>query len=168
MKKMLSFTLIFVWLAFLPSYATAATYEETVAQWTSYKDVADWMSKNFQYEYSRRIIGWQARDPKETFKLGSGVCQDGANFAKDALNRIRPDYHATLVFIKNRLGRPHHWVTAFTMDGKLYIMDYGAGARWASMMGVHGPYDSLTEYEKFLSSLHLPGFEVEDVRFTNK
>ena len=166
---MLSLTFI-LWLAFLASCATmkSATYEETVAQWTSYKDVANWMSKNFQYEYSRKNSGAQARNPEQTFKLRSGVCQDGANFARDALNRINPDYHARIVYIKNRLGPPHHLVAAFTMGAKLYIMDYAAGARWASMMGVHGPYDSLTEYERFLSSLQIWGFEVENVRFNSR
>jgi hypothetical protein len=47
-------------------------------------------------------------------------------------------------------------------------MDYAASANWASMMGVHGPYDSLTEYEKFLSSLQISNFEVENVRFTSR
>ena len=144
---------------------STASYEETVTQWTSYRDVANWMSKNFQYEYGRKVSGWQPRNPEQTFKLRTGMCQDGANFALHALNRINPDYHARIVFIKNRVGPPHHWVTAFTMDGKLYIIDYGAGARWASMMGVHGPYNSLTEYENFLSSLQMSGFKVQDVSF---
>jgi hypothetical protein len=171
MKKGIPTTLAFIfWFVFLASCATtrSATYEETVAKWTSYKDVANWMSENFQYDYQRKLHGWQAYDPEKTFQYGTGVCQDGANFARDALNRINPDYHARIVYIKNKLGRPHHWVTAFTMNNKLYIMDYAAGSRWASMMGVHGPYDSLTEYEKFLSSLHITGFEVEEVLFTNK
>lgn len=169
MKKMLSLTFI-LWFTFVASCATtkSATYEETVAQWTSYKDVANWMSKNLRYEYSRTFSDAQARSPQQTFELGSGVCQDGANFARDALNRINPDYHARIVYIKNRLGRPHHLVTAFTMDGRLYIMDYAAGARWSSMKGVHGPYDSLGEYEKFLSSLQISDFKVENVRFINR
>jgi hypothetical protein len=138
-----------------------------VTHWSSYKDVANWMSKNLQYDYNRKIKGWQARTPEQTFKLKSGVCQDGANFARDVLNRISPDYHARIVHIKNSLGPPNHWVTAFTMEGKLYIMDYAAGRKWASLMGVHGPYDSLSGYEEFLQSLHLPNFELGSVRFAD-
>ena len=86
MKKMLSLILS---LAFLASYATAksATYEETVAQWTSYKDVVNWMSENFRYDYTRRdflrkIGGWQPQNPEQTFKLRSGSCQDRGNFGE--------------------------------------------------------------------------------------
>jgi hypothetical protein len=38
------------------------------------------------------------------------------------------------------------------MDGKLYIMDYGAGGGWGAMNGIHGAYDSLHGYVEFLSS----------------
>jgi hypothetical protein len=161
------FTII-LWLAFLISCATMKPdpYKETVAQWTSYKDVANWMSKNLRYDTSRsRTKGWQPQTPEQTFRSGLGICQDGANFARDALNRINPDYHARIVYINNKLGPPHHWVTAFTMDGKLYIMDYTTGPAWASMKGLHGPYDSLTEYEKFLSSLTIKNFVVGYVEY---
>ena len=164
MKKKLC---IILWLVFLTSCATvkSSTYKETVAQWTSYKDVANWMEKNFRYDMarSRMVRGWQARTPEQTFEMRSGVCQDAAAFARDALNRINPDYDARIIYVKNKLGLPHHWVNAFAMDGKLYIIDYGASNRWSAMMGVHGPYDSLKEYEGFLSSLRIQGFAVEYV-----
>ncbi len=35
--------------------ADSATYEQTVARWTSYKDVADWMRKEFTYDMGRKI-----------------------------------------------------------------------------------------------------------------
>jgi hypothetical protein len=40
-----------------------------------------------------------------------------------------------------------HYVCSFKKDGKLYIMDYGASYR--SLIGVHGPYNSLEGYKKF-------------------
>ena len=44
-------------------------------------------------------------------------------------------------------------------------MDFGAGDKWDAMNGIHGPYDSLRGYKKFLASLSLAGFEVGDVYF---
>jgi hypothetical protein len=143
----------------------AASYEETVAQWTSYKDVAKWFDKYFTFDnerakYAIRGEAVEVRTPEQTFKLRSGVCHDAAVFARDTLNRIDPNYDAKIVRIINLEGPPQHTVAAFTMDGKLYIMDYGAGNKWRAMKGIHGPYDSLQGYWEFLSSLHLPKFKV--------
>jgi hypothetical protein len=150
--------------------ADPATYEQTVARWTSYKDVADWMHKEFSYDQgkSKMVHGWQPQTPEQSFKSKSGICQDGALFAKDSLNRINRAYQAKIVFIKNKQGRPHHWVTSLRVDGKLYIIDYAAGSKWRSMMGVHGPYDSLDDYKRFLSSLAVPNFDCELVTETDK
>jgi len=128
------------------------------------------MHKEFSYDMdrSRTVHGWQPRTPEQSFKYKSGVCEDGALFAKDALNRVNPNYRAKTVFIKNRQGPPHHWVTSFRLDGKLYIIDYAAGRHWSSMMGVHGPYDSLNDYKSFLSSLTIPKFDCELVKEWDK
>jgi hypothetical protein len=136
---------------------SAVSYEETVAQWKSYHDVAHWLAGSFVYDKSTHVL----RSPAETFKLKKGVCYDATNFTIDALNRINPGYKAKAVFIKNRIGPPHHWVAAFTENGKLYILDYGAGMRWSRMKGIHGPYESLADYESFLSSLTMGGFILE-------
>ncbi len=167
MKKVL---IVFLF-AFLASIGTthAASYEETVTKWTSYKDVADWMKAEFRYDLTRKgtVHGWNPRTPQETFKMKSGICFDAAHFVRDALNRINPDYHPRIVFIKNSVGPPNHWVTSFKMNGKLYIFDYGTGRNWSSMMGVHGPYDSLDDYGKFLSSLRISNFKLDFVKFTD-
>jgi hypothetical protein len=113
------------------------------------------------------LRGWDPRPPEQTFERRSGVCEDGAVLAKDALNRINPAYEAKLVFIKNRYGNPHHWVTAFTVDGKLYIVDFSAGNNWKAMMGLLGPYESLKGYADFLSSLKIPNFKLELVEYRN-
>jgi hypothetical protein len=162
-----------IWVLILTSCSTmkSAVYEEKLAQWTSYQDVASWMKANFYYDMDRNrmILGTkpQPRTPDQTFKLKSGVCYDAAVFARDTLNRIDPKYDAKIVFIKNSFGPPNHWATTFTMDGKLYIMDYGASSSWGKMNGIHGPYDSLHGYEEFLSSLTIPRFEVGQVKYTN-
>lgn len=77
------------------------------------------------------------------------------------INKIDAKY----VFVKNRLGPPNHWVTGFQGDGKVYVMDYGAGHHWKAVEGVHGPYDSLEGCKTFLSSLSLKGFQVDEVRW---
>jgi hypothetical protein len=179
MKRMLSLTFI-LWFTFVASCATmkSATYEETVAQWTSYQNVASWMKTNFHFDYQRAKY-WlstrtklQPRTPDQTFKLKSGICHDAAVFARDTLNRIDPKYDAKVLFIINSFGLPNHnvatfnhHVATFTMDGKLYIMDYGAGGPWGAMNGIHGPYDSLHGYAEFLSSLKLFQFEVGPMKY---
>ncbi|HUH65883.1 MAG TPA: transglutaminase-like domain-containing protein [Syntrophales bacterium] len=142
-------------------YSTVS-YEQTVAQWKSYQDVANWLKQSFVYDISKlRNKGHGLQSPAETFQRKKGVCDDAANFTIDALNRINPGYKAKAVFIKNRVGPPHHWVAAFIENGHLYIMDYGASMRWAKMNGVHGPYESLADYESFLSSLTMDKFILE-------
>ena len=48
-------------------------------------------------------------------------------------------------------------------DGKLYIMDYGASYR--SLIGVHGPYNSLEDYKKFLERNGPPELKILSVTF---
>jgi hypothetical protein len=90
------------------------------------------------------------------FSKHSGYCRDAASLAKDALSRINPEYQAKYVFIKNKFGQPNHWVTGFTANGKLFIMDYGAGPEWRVMIGVHGPYDSLDDYSSVRLTYKFP------------
>ena len=105
------------------------------------------------------------RSPEKLFTQNKGYCTDAANFAISTLNKIDPAYNARWVFIKNAKCRPHHWVTAFDYNGKLYIMDYGAGDGWGAMKGVHDPYDSLSEYGIFLATLNISNFRAGEVRF---
>ncbi|MGP8152627.1 MAG: transglutaminase-like domain-containing protein [Smithella sp.] len=170
-KKLLLFSItLSILIIFLASVGecseASADYYATVAKWASYKDVYSWLEKNFVYDYGRKgRYGKEPLSPEEMFRLKKGACYDSANFVIDALNRINPEYKARSVFIKNKLGPPHHWVTAFTVDGKLFIMDYGTGASWEAMRGIHGPYKSLSEYEEFLFSLRIKGFSVDDVMY---
>lgn len=154
-KVIFFFTLVF----FLLSCAAVKTYDETVSQWTSYEDVAKWMSIHFTYDMGRlsytRGRGPEdvpPRTPEETFRLQSGVCYDAAWFAKKTLNRINPSYEAKVVWIRSL--PISHFVCAFKKDGRLFIMDYGSPTRNTS--GVLGPYDSLEEYARFFEKHH-PG-----------
>lgn len=146
---------IFILILFACATVPVKTYEETVSQWKSYKDVAKWMSWHFSYDMKRLKEGIEkhtydnpmpVRTPKETFELKSGVCWEAARFAKETLNRVDPSYEAEIVFL-DREGLVDHYVCSFKKDGKLYIMDYGTPSR--SLIGVHGPYNSLEEYKKF-------------------
>jgi hypothetical protein len=140
----------------LVACATVATktYDETVFQWKSYKDVAKWMSWHFSYDMTRfretegkGPLYVPPRAPEETFKLKSGVCYDAALFAIETLNRIDRSYEASIVFLQIRPYGVNHYVCSFRKDGKLYIIDYGTPNR--NLVGVHGPYNSLEEYRKF-------------------
>ena len=147
-------------------------YEATVSLWNSYEDVANWLKANYSFDRDRqqevlRQIRQQGpagvilQSPAETFRLKKGYCKDAAKFTIDALNRINPKYNARFVFVRNKVGPPHHWVTGFTMKSKLFVMDFGAGPKWQAMNGVHGPYRTLSEYVEFLSSLHIKRFVPE-------
>lgn len=151
-------------------------YQQAVSGWKSHDDVAKWLQLNFQYDMDRQrsVIkrlreqgpeGLLARKPEKLYSSNYGYCVDSANFALQQLNRINPNYNARWVFVRNGKGRPHHWVTAYDYQGKLYIMDYGAGPDWSEMKGTHGPYESLDEYAAYLATLHLDGFEVAEVSF---
>jgi hypothetical protein len=146
-------------------------YDETVSEWKSYEDVEKWMKRYFSYDmrrFNESIYEWKSfkkptsvRKPKETFELRSGVCFDAARFVKETLNRIDPSYEAEIVFIVR--DTHHHFACSFRKDGKLYIMDYGA--TYQSLRGVHGPYNSLIEYRKFLEMNSPVGVKILNVKF---
>jgi len=167
LKLLLLFFLILFGCATVPT----KTYYETVSEWKSYKDVAKWMRLHFSFDMERNKEANEkrltfdnpipVRTPKETFELKSGVCFDAARFAKETLNRINPSYEAEIVHIARE---PHgHYVCSFKKDGKLYIMDYGAS--YISLIGVHGPYNSLEEYKKFHERNGPPNFKILSIKF---
>lgn len=146
------------------------TYDETVSEWKSYKDVGKWMSLYFSYDMERYKESIKnhtlenpmpVRTPKDTFELKSGLCFDAARFAQETLNRINPSYEAEIVYIARE---PHsHFACSFKKDGKLYIMDYGASYR--SLIGVHGPYNSLEDYKKFHERNGPPNFKILAIKY---
>ncbi|MDH5571057.1 MAG: hypothetical protein OEY89_04780 [Gammaproteobacteria bacterium] len=151
-------------------------YKEAVSEWKSHEDVGNWLDDNFYFDNDRQKTiskrlrshgpsGLLVRNPEKLYASSYGYCADAAYFAIHNLNMIDKNYDAKWVFIDNARGRPNHWVAAFNYKGDLYIMDYGAGPKWNAMNGVHGPYQSLDEYQAFLSSLSIPGFEVGDVYY---
>jgi hypothetical protein len=131
------------------------SYDETVSRWKSYKDLEKWMEKDFSFDTERfkRFEGTlpPPRTSEETFKLKSGIYIDAAIFAKEALNRIDPSYQAQIVVLL--IGRgANHYVCSFKKDGRIFIMDYGIPYR--TMVGVHGPFNSLDEYKIFFEKNH--------------
>lgn len=182
MKNLNKITLSIIIVLGLSIFANAS-YEDKVKEWKSYEDVEKWMKKEWSFDKSRQkdifkffkkekksgrdlrtlTLDEMALPAKEAYNSESGYCGDAASLIKDALNKVNPDYKARYIFIKNSKGMPHHWVTGFYVDGKLHVMDYGAGKKWSSMIGTFGPYDSLVDYEDFLSGLNLKSFGVETV-----
>ena len=165
-----------------------ASYDDQIKEWKSYEDVAKWMDSKWSFDKSRQNdvhkyikkekkngrdlttlqLDEMALPVKDSFSSRKGYCGDAASLVKDALNKVNPEYKAKYIFIKNSHGKPHHWVTGFFVNDKLYVMDYGVGEKWAPMMGTHGPYNSLDEYTSFLESLNLPKFGVDLVRWRDK
>lgn len=157
------------------SVVLAESYDDTIAKWKSDKDVGQWLEKNFRFDTGRQKT-FQGRlksegpsahryqNPSKLFETKSGYCVDAANFAHVSLGKISPEYAPRWIFIKNALpGKSSHWVTGYTVGGKLYVMDYGAGHGWGALNGIHGPYNSLDDYAAFVSKLNLKGFKLESV-----
>jgi hypothetical protein len=170
-KSLQCLAAIFACLLSVSAVAETA-YDATVSKWTSQQDVAGWLKTNFVFDQNRQAeVQRQLKDtgpehvltrkPATLFESHNGYCRDSAGFAKDALNKIDPAHNARYIFIKNKFGAPNHWVTGYTVDGKLYVMDFGAGQHWAALEGVHGPYDSLDDYKNFLASLNIKRFGPE-------
>ena len=174
--KIKCLTLILCLFVFIGS-ADAGSYQDALSEWKSYEDVASWLKTNFKFDKSRQIkivkllmkegpSGAVYRNATAFYEKNSkGYCADSANFAIKSLNRVDPSYNARWVFIWNKKGRPNHWVAAFDLNEKLYIMDYGTGRKFKKMQGVHGPYNSLDDYKDYLTSLNISGFEVGTISF---
>ena len=177
MKKILLITMIVL---FGFTFLNASNYETAVKNWKSHEDLAKWMKRNWEFDksdqktYIKKLKKYKKKNkgdmtnytvsmlsdsPKKAFKNRKGFCGDSVVLIKDALNKINPNYNAKVVFIWNNLGTPHHWATTFDFEGKLYVMDFGAGKYWDEMNGVHGPYASLDEYGNFLKSINAKRFE---------
>jgi hypothetical protein len=140
-------------------------YTETVSGWKSYKDVVQWMEKDFSFDEERykKYEGTlpPPRTSEETFKLRSGIYIDAASFLKETLNRINPSYDARIVVLVFRPSRFNHYVCSFKTGGHLFIMDYGTPYREVS--GLLGPYRSLDEYKNFYEKHHPLQKKVEAV-----
>ncbi len=160
--------LLLILVPVLLTCAAIKSYDETVAHWTSYEDVAKWMSIHFTYDMGRLSHTRKGpeevppRTPEETFRLKSGICYDAAWFAKKTLNRINPSYEAKVVWIK--CLPVSHFVCAFKKNGKLFIMDYGSPTR--NTAGVFGPYNSLEEYARFFQKYHPGVTGVESIEYS--
>jgi len=131
------------------------SYDETVSGWKTHKDLEKWMAKDFSLDMERfkRFEGTlpPPRTPEETFKLKSGIYIDAAIFARATLNRIDPSYQAKIAVLLIP-GGANHYVCSFKKEGKLFIMDYGTPHQ--SIVGVHGPFNSLEEYKLFFEKNH--------------
>jgi hypothetical protein len=174
-KGMMRFGLLIIPIFILILFACATVpvkeYEETVSQWKSYEDVGKWMEVNFVYDFERYhsiLRGKETiypRSASQTFALKSGVCTDGAYFAKETLNQINPEYKAKVVFINVSMKPGHnHYVCSFEKDGKIYIMDYATA--YSSMRGIHGPFNSLHEYKKYYETRHPVNKDTISVTYT--
>jgi len=142
------------------------SYDETVSRWKTHKDLEKWMAKDFSLdtERFRRFEGTlpPPRTPEETFKLKSGIYIDAAIFAKATLNRIDPSYQAKIVVLLIP-GGANHYACSFKLEGKLFIMDYGTP--YQSIVGVHGPFNSLEGYKLFFERNHPTIKRVNGVTF---
>lgn len=102
------------------------------------------------------------RSPEETFQLRSGIYIDAVEFSKKTLNQINPSYKAQTAVIFVRPNLFNHYVCAFKIDGKLFVLDYGTP--YKEITGFHGPYTSLDEYKRYFEKRHPEKRSVEGIR----
>ncbi len=117
--------------------AFAGSYNEWISNCKSYKDVEKFFE---DWNYHRTPI-WKKSTQQEMFESKTGACNNVSVFAKDALNTINPNYKAEVVEILGVM----HYVCAFHMNGKIYIMDFGRP--YKDQCGVFGPFHSVDEYK---------------------
>jgi hypothetical protein len=144
------------------SFAGEIEDKNAYIRWLStckdYKDVGDWLAKNFIYDKEKIKHSLANKIPTEiympwtTFKKKGGVCSDAAYFVKYSLNKINPDYKADAIYLftgkrvgKIRPGDLGHFVCGFFLKDKLYVMDYGA-PKSNKQFGTWGPFNDLDEY----------------------
>jgi hypothetical protein len=143
-------------------------YDETVSEWKSEEDLVRWMENDFSFDRERyeKFKGTLPvpRTPEETFQLKAGIYIDAAMFSKEVLNRIDPSYQEAqiVILIMRRYGF-NHYACSFRKDGKLFIMDYGTP--YKEVTGLHGPYGSLEEYEKFYEKHRPMKGEIEAITY---
>lgn len=156
-KYILSLTLILIsaCASFNKGEIKRPTYEEWLASCKDYKDVAKWQEKYLIYDKERlqeslsrskaNLPRLRAQSPEDTFRIKRGICMDAAVFTKVSLNRINPEYKAEIVHLfPGPLPLIDHYVCAFYVNGKLFIMDYGTTYRQTE--GTHGPFKDLDDY----------------------
>lgn len=147
--------------------APEKTYDETVSEWKSYRDLTKWMENDFSFDKKRyeEFKGTLPvpRSPQETFRLQSGIYIDAAFFLKEALNRINPSHEARIVVLVFRPYGFNHYVCSFKENGRLFIMDYGTP--YPEVTGVHGPFHSLEEYRVFYKKHHPVKREIEAITY---
>lgn len=131
------------------------TYEGWLVTCKDYRNVAKWQEKYLVYDKERlqeflfrakaKLPRLPARSPEVTFKLKRGICIDAAVFTKVSLNRINPAYKAEIVHLfPGSLPLIDHYVCAFYVDGKLFIIDYGT--TYQETKGTHGSFNDLDDY----------------------
>lgn len=145
-------------LAFADEKEDKKIYLQWLSTCKNYKDVEDWLAKNFIYDKEKLKHFLANKNPTilykpwTTFKKKGGVCSDAAYFAKYSLNKINPNYKADVIYLftgkrlgKIRPGDLSHYVTGFFLEGKLYVMDYGT-LKSNKQFGTWGPFNDLDEY----------------------
>lgn len=148
---------LLIWMVILPGCAAFLTksYDQTVSQWKSYRDLERWMERDFSFDMERfkKFEGTlpPPRTPEETFRLKSGIYIDAAIFARETLSRIDSSYKARIVVLLIKQGA-NLYVCSFVKDSKLFMMDYGTP--YKKMVGVHGPFNSLEQYKAFFEKHH--------------
>jgi hypothetical protein len=129
-------------------------YREWLKKCTSYKDVTDWLARNFIYSQARlylsqlrvkqKLFRLTSFYPWETFILKSGICFDASVFCKYSLNEIDKSYQAELIYILIEKDVMSHYTCGFFLDSKLFVADYGTTC--LTTKGTSGPFSSLDEY----------------------
>lgn len=90
-------------------------------------------------------VNW---DPEKTLKDKLGICTDQSVVTRYLLNKYHPEIKVQLYALyKGRFG---HCVCTFEDNGKYYYLEHA----WDKEEGLHGPFNSEAELEKYLGSIY--------------
>lgn len=106
------------------------------------EDLLKWMKKNVSYHNFTRL-----KSPDELYKSRTGSCHDQSLFVKYVLNKLHIKNGSLFIIEcpeKGGAGGETHSFTYFKKNKKLYWFE----SAWDGNIGIHGPYDSLSELKQ--------------------
>lgn len=113
------------------------------------KELQDFMSQNISYSSPDN---WRLQSAHKTKRTRCGNCHDQALFAEKQLRRMGKK-SGRLFFIEHKGskgGRTHTLPYYIDKDNKVYWLENA----WEAQKGIHGPYNSIEDLKKHITTIH--------------
>ena len=125
------------------------------------EDLLKWMKSNVKYSNYTNLMS-----AEEVYEQKKGSCHDQSNFVFYVFNKLH--LKKGRIFIieyneKNGQGGETHSFTYYMKKGKYYWFE----SAWGSKIGIHGPYDSMTDMKKAVNDAWNKKAAFPDLYITN-